>query len=119
MIVPEISKDRLKRKKNSTLPLTNIELRSNIGSYKHVPYKALLAVISFEYIHKSPHSFSFYNMKKEWGYTANGTIRISDHWNYLTSRTGDTIHSPTNIHVEENTWVKACYDSKTKTYIQY
>jgi len=106
-----------KRNKSSTLPLSNTELRSNIGSYKHVPYKALLAIMSWAHIHKSPHSFSFYDVKKEWGYTADGTMRISDHWNYLSKRTGETIHSPTNIFVEENTWVKACYNSETKTYI--
>jgi hypothetical protein len=106
-----------KRSKSSTLPLSNVELRSNIGSYKHLPYKALLDIISFTYIHKSPHSFSFYDRRKEWGYTENGTVRISDHWNYLSSRTGETIHSPTDISVEENTWIKACYCSKTKTYI--
>ena len=39
-------------------------------------------IVKFEKINKSPYSMSFYNAEVDWNYKPQGSLRISDHWNF-------------------------------------
>lgn len=106
----------LKRKRDWTKPLTKLELYNAIGDWKDVPFGVLQEVIELDYIHKSPCSLSFYNKQKDWGFTEDKTIRYSNHWNFTSSRTGNKIHSKTNIPIYQDTWAKGIYDISTDTF---
>ena len=108
-------KNRGKRDKN--LPFSHREILAHIQNWTKVPYKVLLDIISQDYIHKSPCSYSFYNKKKGWNYTEPDTLRFSDHWNFKIQITGNKVHAKTNIPVSDNTWIKAKYDIVTDTFI--
>jgi hypothetical protein len=63
---------------------------------------------------KSPYSNSFYsNGKKTWNYTEIGTIRISDHWNFLSQ---NKIHCKTSSDVCKNHWSICIYNDKKGMY---
>ena len=106
----------LKRKRDWTKPLTKLEVYQSIGDWKDVPFQILEEIILLDYIHKSPCSLSFYNKQKDWGFTENETIRYSNHWNFKSARTGNKIHSKTNIPIYQDTWAKGIYDFSTDTF---
>lgn len=106
----------LKRKRDWTKPLTKLELFNAIWDWKNVPLQVLEEVVEAEYLHKSPCSLSFYNKRKEWGSTEDKTIRWSNHWNFKSSRTGNKIHSKTDIPIYQDVWAKGIYDFCTDTF---
>ena len=106
----------LKRKRDWTKPLTKLEVYSALGDWKQVPFPVLREIVTLEYIHKSPCSLSFYNKRKDWGHTEHQTIRYSNHWNFKSSRTGQKIHSKTDIPIYQDVWAKGIYDFPTDTF---
>lgn len=51
---------------------------------KIIPKEAFKEIKKFDFINKSPYSFSFYNSKNiTWDYKPEGSIRVSDHWNFI------------------------------------
>lgn len=102
-----------RKKRDWKKPLSKGELLYAIGEYSKLPFVVLEEMTKLKTVYRSPSSFSFYSNPKEWGYTENETLRYSNHWNFLSYRTGGKIHSITNIPVPENTWAKAIYDSST------
>ena len=83
-----------------------------ITPMRNMPLDAVKEIMTWGYIQKSPHSFSFYNKKKDWGYTEEGTIRIANHWNFIYH--GDSkLHAKTDIPVPINTWAKGIYNNGT------
>ena len=54
-------------------------------------------------------------MPKNWNYTGDNCIRISDHWNY---ESNGRIHSETDNHheIHQHRWAKGRWNSDTKTY---
>ena len=58
-------------------------------------YQTLTTLIRdrFDTINPSPYSASFYNTDDvDWGYKPEGSLRVSDHWNF---HAGDTWHAQT------------------------
>jgi hypothetical protein len=106
----------LKRKRDWTKPLTKLELYQALGDWKQIPFPILKEVIQLDYIHKSPCSLSFYSKPKDWGFTEHQTIRYSNHWNFKSTRTGQKIHSKTEIPIFQDVWAKGIYDSSTDIF---
>lgn len=88
-----------------------------IGNHlKRIPADAIREILSWDKIYKSKYSFSFYSKPKSWTHTENGTIRISDHWNYMTS-SGKKLHGRTvQSDIGQNAWAKGVWDDKIKKY---
>lgn len=114
-----------RNKRDLTLPLSLKDVRSMLSSWKCVPYLAVKDLIEWNCIHKSPYSFSFYNKPKDWLTTETGTLRISDHWNFLSAKRGrdgvkitpDKLHAKTDTIIEQGVWYKGIYDETLDTYI--
>ena len=112
-------------KKNNSLPLSKKQLTSILGTLYKVPFEALCDIITWDYIHKSPCSLSFYNKKKDWNITEEGTIRISDHWNFIAYKRGrggvieggGNTHAVSDIDVPQGTWAKGEYDHINEKFI--
>lgn len=70
---------------------------------KNDDYNTLKSVIEneFKVTSKSPHSKSFYNSDDiDWGYKPEGSLRISDHWNFRGScETHDEVENNTHLSV--------------------
>jgi len=115
-----VGKNKIDKKK----PLENKHIRAMLHSWRHIPYDGLKEILQWKYIHKSPCSFSFYDHPKDWNKTEEGTIRVSDHWNFFAAKRGrngvkeseDRLHSITDIPVEENVWYRGEYSSVTDSY---
>ena len=111
-------------KKKNNEPLSRANLRSFLGTWYSIPYEALLEIINWDYINKSPCSLSFYNKKKDWHTTEKGTIRISDHWNFIAYKRGRNgvkedagkTHAITDIDIPQGTWAKGEYNHITDTF---
>jgi hypothetical protein len=68
-------------------------------------------------VNKSPYGFSYYNAEKDWDYTEDKSLRLSDHWNFYSRATGDKIHCKIDIPYRDNEyWTIARYDKDTDTY---
>ena len=70
---------------------------------------------------KSPYGTSYYNDEKTWDITIDGSLRLSDHWNFYSKATGNKIHSKIDNkpNTQNNTeWTIARYDASSKTYIE-
>lgn len=109
------NKTKLFRKRDWSKPLNDKEKMYTFQSYHLLPYELAIELINLDYLHKSPSSLSFYDRRKDYGYTEEGTVRFSDHWNYKSKRDGK-IHSITNITMKEKQWAKGVYDSSTDTF---
>lgn len=81
------------------------------GIHQILPIDAIDDIYHFNKIIKSPYSHSFYNSDKVgWSYKENGILRISNHWNFTTSHT-DTIHSITDISIQDKQWYLGQYEN--------
>ena len=73
------------------------------------PKEVLEEINKFDYINKSPYSSTYYNVPAiTWDYKPEGSLRISDHWNFLSH---GTKHCPL-AHTEEviqNNWILGKY----------
>ncbi len=101
-----------KKKHNSNEPVPKRILAQwfRSGFLRRIPVKAAQEILSWDYTYKSPISLSFYSKKKDWNHTEEGTIRISDHWNF-TAR--GTIHCKTKQDgITQDQWAKGIYDKK-------
>jgi hypothetical protein len=102
--------------------LSKQDIKSSILNWDFLPEKALEEIITWKNVHKSPCSYSFYSNTKEWNHTEEGTIRISDHWNFIAERhakrTGDCrIHAVTDIPVlPHGNWYKGVYSDSKKCF---
>lgn len=78
-----------------------------------VPRDFKRIIRSWDKVHKSPYSKSYYNCddgEKDWGRTPVGCIRISDHWNF--KRFGK-LSCPTDLPVNNyREWAMAEWDGK-------
>lgn len=110
-----IKTKKLKKSEKNKLPIKKIDLKCNINQWANIiPYNAIKEIISWETTYKSPSSYSFYSKKKDWNQTIDGTIRVSDHWNFIaeeySKRTGyNGIHAKTDVPVDEDVWYKGVY----------
>jgi len=91
---------------------TSISQKSLLGmiSGRHldkVPAEALKEIFTWKIIQKSPYSSSFYDKEKSWNSTENGTIRISNHWNFFAK---EKMHCQTIQDIGDQ-WAKGIYDS--------
>jgi hypothetical protein len=67
-----------------------------------IPVHFIEMIKSWPEASKSPYSNSFYNLatgKKDWGHTPEGSLRISDHWNF---KSEGEIHCPTDRPAKNN-----------------
>lgn len=110
-----LKKYKLFEAKSDTWNKTNMmSFISSNGSY-NVPVEALEEIVNWDIIHKSPFSLSFYNNReKTWDNTEDGTIRISNHWNF-SRKLDKTIHAKTDVDVH-NVWTKGIYDEVKSVY---
>lgn len=60
------------------------ELKNNIKKGDPIlPLEIFKEAMKFENMSKSPYGFSFYNSQNiDWGFKPEGSLRISDHWNF-------------------------------------
>lgn len=107
----------LRKRRDWTRPLTKKEIKNALGDWKLVPAKVVLEIVEFETLYKSPYSLSFYSKRKYWNYTEPDTIRLSNHWNFISRHTGEKVHCKTNIEIPDNTWIKAKYDDKNVIFV--
>ncbi|MEM4360349.1 MAG: hypothetical protein QXT45_07465 [Candidatus Bilamarchaeaceae archaeon] len=92
-------------------PLVLTKLPSFVAGRMHtMPYKFIQEIESWDYVSRSPYSYSFYNMPgKTWDHTPEGIIRISDHWNFISR---GQMHAVTDVQVPNEThWTKARYEN--------
>lgn len=76
---------------------------------KIIPKEALHEINKFEYINKSPFSDSYYNTNEiTWDYKPEGSIRISDHWNFISKGKLHCQLSNTTDYIED-CWYMAQY----------
>jgi len=99
---------------------TGIENDNDLKKYKDifyrnkmlgVPLEASFEISKFKIINQSPYSQSYYNSNDiSWGSKPEGSIRISDHWNF-TSYGGKEIHCELKgiKGYQENRWIMAKY----------
>ena len=53
---------------------------------KITPKEVLEEINKFKHINKSPYSSSYYNVQGiTWDYKPEGSLRISDHWNFTSN----------------------------------
>lgn len=64
---------------------------------------------------KSPYSHSYYDVsegEKTWDNTPLDSLRVSDHWNFTSPRTGRKINCPTDRPVQNRTWCVGKWDGE-------
>lgn len=73
------------------------------------PKEVLEEINKFEHINKSPHSSTYYNAPKvTWDYKPEGSLRISDHWNFVSHGAKHCLLDNTE-EVIQNNWILAKY----------
>ena len=73
------------------------------------PKEVLEEISKFEYINKSPYSKTYYNVPGiTWDYKPEGSLRISDHWNFISNGSRHCILAHTEELIE-NYWMLAKY----------
>ena len=73
------------------------------------PKEVLEEISKFEYINKSPYSKTYYNVPGiTWDYKPEGSLRISDHWNFISNGSRHCILAHTEESIE-NYWMLAKY----------
>ncbi|MEG0307502.1 MAG: hypothetical protein RR636_06130 [Clostridium sp.] len=76
---------------------------------KITPREVLEEINKFEYINKSPYSSTYYNVPGiTWDYKPEGSLRISDHWNFTSRGDKHCILAHTEELIE-NYWMLAKY----------
>lgn len=76
---------------------------------KITPKEVLEEINNFEYINKSPYSLTFYNVPEvTWDYKPEGSLRISDHWNFVSHGTKHCLLDNTEKTIQNN-WILAKY----------
>ncbi|MPQ45018.1 hypothetical protein, partial [Clostridium tarantellae] len=76
---------------------------------KITPKEVLNEIKKFHYINKSPYSSSCYNMPGiTWDYKPEGSLRISDHWNFISHNEKHCILAHTDEKID-NYWMLAKY----------
>lgn len=86
---------------------TDKVLKMNIWEFSDMPDALIEEIKTWKIISKSPYSHSYYNDAcKSWNYTTEGSLRVSDHWNFVSW--GET-HCPTNVPVKDMNWILAQY----------
>lgn len=74
----------------------------------HLPHELQSEIKSWPFRSKSPYSDSFYNAPdKGWSNTAEGSLRIADHWNFESQ---GEIHARTDTDVPHGHWAMARYE---------
>ncbi len=78
-----------------------------------MPVEASYEITKWEIVNSSPYSSSYYNANNiSWGSKPEGSLRISDHWNFKT-RGGDEIHCKLKgiKDYQSNRWILAKYEN--------
>ena len=90
------------------------EVLASLERIPSMPEELKEEVRSWEYVVRSPYSTSFYStQEKRWSVTPEGCYRVSNHWNYQTSRqkAGDKVSCPTDVAVSNgSTWTLAQFE---------
>lgn len=85
-----------------------------------IPQVIIDEMKKWDVIYKSPYGSSFYNTTEiDWNYKPDGSLRVSNHWNFSTNRTKFTgrIHCKTNKRISNNViFALAKYNSSIDTY---
>lgn len=87
--------------KNKQRPITQIG-NNNILNKNETSVEFYKILLSWDGFYSSPFSQTIYSKKKSWGYTQPGTLRLSDHWNFVSR---DKIHCVTKTEVMCDTHV--------------
>lgn len=86
-----------------------------------IPEQIIEQMKTWEIIYKSPYSNSFYNTTEvNWGEKPNGSLRVSDHWNFSTRKTKLTgrLHCKTNKNVlNKSRYTIGKYNSNKDVYV--
>ncbi|GAA0076570.1 hypothetical protein UT300005_09480 [Clostridium sp. CTA-5] len=78
-------------------------------SAKVTPKEVLDEINKFEYINKSPYSLSYYNVPGvSWDHKPEGSLRISDHWNFISHGNKHCLLADTEEEIQNN-WMLAKY----------
>lgn len=78
---------------------TATNLANYLANYQNAPIINEVLKMT-NWISKSPYSYSFYDTtEKTWGYTPEGSMRFSDHWNFVSR--GET-HCVTNVPITKD-----------------
>src|SRR3990167_4029369 len=96
-----------------------VKIFSIIGDpIRTMPVELVRLIIKEDILTASPYngfmSGSWYNNNlKSWDFTAPGTIRVSDHWNFTSH---GKVHCVTNQPIESGGWYVGNYDGDSGTY---
>ena len=115
------SKSQLKNEewhKNNPMPVGTIIKLEDLNKYG-IPDGIQTLMKEWPIIYKSPYSKSFYSSDNiSWSHKPDESYRVSDHWNFISSRDGKVIkHCKTSTPVENNTHFSiGKYDRKNRIY---
>ena len=80
-----------------------------------LPLEFIKDLNTWENVFKSPYGNSYYNAKVNWGFKPNGSLRISDHWNF---ESHGKFHCQTLNACENNShWTIAKFCAERNKYI--
>lgn len=69
-------------------------------------------IMSWDIINQSPYSFSFYNSNDiDWGYKPEGSLRVSNHWNFVSRGETHCILEGTDENEQINKFILARYEN--------
>lgn len=113
------SKSQLRRElwhKNNPSPTGTIVKPEELPQFG-IPESIIEMMKEWPIIYKSPYSKSFYSSEDiSWETKPDKSYRVSDHWNFVTSR-GPKVHCQTTQPVKNNTHYSiGQFDEKTKKY---
>lgn len=87
------------------------DLRRLESQLKDAPAGVFEVIKNWDIINKSPFSSSFYNTYDiDWGSKPEGSLRISDHWNFESKGETHCVLESTKEYLE-NTWILARYEN--------
>ena len=79
-----------------------------------IPTELVNEIKGWNSIIKSPYGNSFYNGKVGWNYKEDGSLRISDHWNFESK---GKLHCQSDVPVPDNHWAIGRFDMEQNKYI--
>lgn len=77
------------------------------------PPELILEMSKWDKIIKSPYGYSFYNAIVNWNFKPDGSLRISDHWNF---ESNGKIHCQTTTEIKDGVWGLGLYDASQGRY---
>lgn len=93
--------------------ILNIGDVMNFFAQKSFPCELILEMSKWDKIIKSPYSDSFYSAVVNWNFKPDGSLRISNHWNFESK---GKLHCQTTTEIKDGVWSLGQYDASQERY---